>query len=76
MSCRILTVVTVKVSIVNESLLTANVKTSAQVRTWCVEEQKMMFIFEHYFASKSFAAVHEVFSSAYCDKEVPNNSSA
>jgi hypothetical protein len=27
---------------------------------------------EHYFASKSFAAVLEAFSNAYPDKEVPN----
>jgi hypothetical protein len=31
-----------------------------------------VFILEHYFASKSFAAVHEAFSNAYPDKEVPN----
>jgi hypothetical protein len=31
-----------------------------------------VFILEHYFASKSFAAVREEFSSAYPDKEVPN----
>jgi hypothetical protein len=31
-----------------------------------------MFILEHYFASKSFAAVREAFCSAYPDKEVPN----
>jgi hypothetical protein len=31
-----------------------------------------VFILEHYFASKSFAAVREDFSSAYPDKEVPN----
>jgi hypothetical protein len=30
------------------------------------------FILEHYFASKSFAAVREAFSNAYPDKEVPN----
>jgi hypothetical protein len=31
-----------------------------------------VFILEHYFASKSFAAVCEAFSNAYSDKEVPN----
>jgi hypothetical protein len=31
-----------------------------------------MFILEHYFTSKSFAAVREAFSNAYRDKEVPN----
>jgi hypothetical protein len=31
-----------------------------------------MFILEHYFESKSFAAVREAFSNAYPDKEVPN----
>jgi hypothetical protein len=31
-----------------------------------------VFILEHYFVSKSFAAVIEVFSDAYSDKEVPN----
>jgi hypothetical protein len=30
-----------------------------------------MFSPEHYFASKSFAAVRETFSDAYPDKEVP-----
>jgi rRNA maturation protein Rpf1 len=31
-----------------------------------------VFILEHYFASKSFPAVREAFSSAYPDKDVPN----
>jgi hypothetical protein len=31
-----------------------------------------VFILEHYISSKSFAAVHEAFSSAHSDKEVPN----
>jgi hypothetical protein len=31
-----------------------------------------VFILEHYFASKSFAAVREAFSNAYPDEEVPN----
>jgi hypothetical protein len=31
-----------------------------------------VFILEHYFASKSFAAVREGFSNAYPDKEVQN----
>jgi hypothetical protein len=31
-----------------------------------------VFILEHYFASKSFAAVREAFSNVYPDKEVPN----
>jgi hypothetical protein len=31
-----------------------------------------VFILEHYFASKLFAAVCEAFSNAYPDKEVPN----
>jgi hypothetical protein len=31
-----------------------------------------VFILEHYFASKSSAAVREEFSNAYADKEVPN----
>jgi hypothetical protein len=30
------------------------------------------FILEHYFASKSFAAVSGAFSNAYRNKEVPN----
>jgi hypothetical protein len=29
-------------------------------------------IFEHYIASKSFAAVREAFNNTYPDKEVPN----
>jgi hypothetical protein len=31
-----------------------------------------MFFPEHYFTSKSYAAVTEAFSNAYSDKEVPN----
>jgi hypothetical protein len=31
-----------------------------------------VFILEHYFASKSFAAIRKAFSNAYPDKEVPN----
>jgi hypothetical protein len=31
-----------------------------------------VFILEHYFASKSFAAVREAFNNAYPDKEEPN----
>jgi hypothetical protein len=31
-----------------------------------------VFILEHYFASKLFAAVHEAFSSVYLEKEVLN----
>jgi hypothetical protein len=31
-----------------------------------------VFILERFFASKSFAAVREAFSSVYPDKEVPN----
>jgi hypothetical protein len=31
-----------------------------------------VFILEHNFASKSFAAVREAFNNAYPDKEVPN----
>jgi hypothetical protein len=43
----------------------------------CKSEQDVFttehgFILEHYFASKSFAAVREAFSNAYPDKEVPN----
>jgi hypothetical protein len=33
---------------------------------------ELVFILEHYFASKSFAAVREAFSNAYPDNEVPN----
>jgi hypothetical protein len=33
---------------------------------------EQVFIFEHFFASKSFAAVREAFSNAYPDKDVPN----
>jgi hypothetical protein len=33
---------------------------------------ELVFILEHYLASKSFAAVREVFNNAYPDKEVPN----
>jgi hypothetical protein len=31
-----------------------------------------MFIFEHFFTSKSFAAVREEFSNAYLEKDAPN----
>jgi hypothetical protein len=31
-----------------------------------------MFILEHYFPSKSFAAVREAFSNAYPNKGIPN----
>jgi hypothetical protein len=31
-----------------------------------------VFIIEHYFASKSFAAVREALTSVYSDKELPN----
>jgi hypothetical protein len=31
-----------------------------------------VFILKHYFSTKSYAAVREVFSNAYPDKEVPN----
>jgi hypothetical protein len=31
-----------------------------------------VFILEHYFASKSFAAVREAFNNAYPDKEIQN----
>jgi hypothetical protein len=33
---------------------------------------ELVFILEHYFASKSFSADREAFSNAYADKEVPN----
>jgi hypothetical protein len=35
-------------------------------------QEERVFIPEHYFASKSFAAVREAFINAYPDKEVPN----
>jgi hypothetical protein len=35
-------------------------------------QAESVFILEHYFASKSFAAVREAFSNAYPDTEVPN----
>jgi hypothetical protein len=31
-----------------------------------------VFALEHYFASKSFAAIREAFNNAYPDKEVPS----
>jgi hypothetical protein len=51
---------------------------SRQLRKSCARASVMyswaerVFILEHYFASKSFAAVREAFSNAYPDKEVPN----
>jgi hypothetical protein len=38
------------------------------LRTWCIPERNVFI--EHYFASKSFAAVLE--ANAYPDKKVPN----
>jgi hypothetical protein len=51
---------------------------SRQLRKICAganvmySQAERVFIFEHYFASKSFTAVREAFSNAYSDKEVPN----
>jgi hypothetical protein len=51
---------------------------SRQLRKRCARANMVysraerVFILEHYFASKSFAAVHEAFSNAYSDREVPN----
>jgi hypothetical protein len=51
---------------------------SRQLRKRCAgadmaySQAERVFILEHYFASKSFAAVREAFSNAYPDKEVPN----
>jgi hypothetical protein len=33
---------------------------------------ELVFILEHYFALKSFAAVREAFSNKYPEKEAPN----
>jgi hypothetical protein len=52
---------------------------SRQLRKSCVganmvySRAERVFVLEHYFASKSFAAVCEAFSNAYPDNEVPNN---
>jgi hypothetical protein len=35
-------------------------------------QEELVFILEYYFASKLFAAICEVFSSAYPDKELLN----
>jgi hypothetical protein len=51
---------------------------SRQLRKSCASANKAysraerVFIFEHYFESKSFAAVYEARCSAYSVKEVPN----
>jgi hypothetical protein len=51
---------------------------SRQLRKSCSDANmeysraERVFILEHYFASKSFAAVREAFSNAYPDKEVQN----
>jgi hypothetical protein len=51
---------------------------SRQLRESCAgantvySRAERVFILEHYFASKSFAAVREEFSNAYPDKEAPN----
>jgi hypothetical protein len=46
-------------------------KSCAGANTVCSLAERV-FILEHFFALKSFAAVHEIFSNAYPDKEVPN----
>jgi hypothetical protein len=51
---------------------------SRQLRKSCAfanmvySRAERVFILEHYFSKKSFAAVCEVFINAYHDKEVPN----
>jgi hypothetical protein len=51
---------------------------SRQLRKSCAVANMMysraerVFILEHYFALKSFAAVREAFSNVYPDNEVPN----
>jgi hypothetical protein len=51
---------------------------SRQLRKGCAganmvySRAERVFILEHYFASKLYAAVREAFSNAYPDKEVPN----
>jgi hypothetical protein len=50
---------------------------SRQLRKSCAganmvySQAELVFILEHYFALKSFAAVREAFSNVYPDKEVP-----
>jgi hypothetical protein len=48
------------------------VRRSCAVANMVYSRAEGVFILERYFASKSFAAVREVFSNAYTDKEVPN----
>jgi uncharacterized BrkB/YihY/UPF0761 family membrane protein len=55
--------------------LVARLLLSPVVRNLCRCKRGVLehvFILEHYFASKSFAAVRETFNNAYSDKEVPN----
>jgi hypothetical protein len=35
------------------------------VRRWCIKKAEQVFILEHHFASKSFAAVREASGNAY-----------
>jgi hypothetical protein len=61
----------VKVTLVARPLLTPVAKKCAGANP-VYSRAERVFILEHYFASKSFAAVREAFSNAYPDKEVPN----
>jgi hypothetical protein len=46
-------------------------KSCAGAKMVCSRAERV-FILEHYFASKLFAGIHEAFSNAYLEKEVPN----
>jgi hypothetical protein len=61
----------VKVTLVTMLQLTPGVQKLCRCEHG-VFTSRMCVHFEHYFASKSFPAVHEAFSNVYPDKEVPN----
>jgi hypothetical protein len=58
----------IKVILVARPLLTL----VAQKLCWCEHDVFLTIMRVHYFVSKLFAAVREVFSNTYADSEVPN----
>jgi hypothetical protein len=62
----------VKVTLVSRPLLTPVARKSCAGVNMVYSRAERVFILEHYFASKSFAAVYEAFSKMYPDKEVRN----
>jgi hypothetical protein len=61
----------VKINLVARQLLTPVARNCAGANM-VYSRTERVFVLEHYFASKSFIAVHEAFRNAYPDEEVPN----